>query len=105
MLTPPPSADQLEPFHLAIPFADTPPAVANEPATYSAGPLPSSKTVKARTEATPAIGSGPSGPPARADQVDPFHFAMSSVGTPPAIAKSPPTNSAGPLPSSNTVSA
>src|SRR5262245_2477042 len=45
--TPLPRGDQLNPSHLAIPFAATPPAVVNLPPAKSAGPLPSSKTVSA----------------------------------------------------------
>src|SRR5262245_9126033 len=97
---PVPSADQLDPSHFAMQLAGTPPAAVKVPAAYSACPLPSSKTVSALTMAPVPVKPLP-----RADQLDPFQAAMDFAATPPAVEKSPPTYSAGPLPSSKTVRA
>src|SRR5712692_3086598 len=48
-VTPVPSADQLLPSHLAILLAVTPSTLLNDPAAYSAGPVPSSNTANANT--------------------------------------------------------
>ena len=103
-MIPLPTADQLDPFHFAMLSAATPPAVAKVPPAYSAGPLPSSNTVKAETALFPMLLSIPS---PSADQVDPFHFAMWFATTTPSavFVNEPPAYNAGPLPSSNTVRA
>src|SRR5262245_7408005 len=90
-----PSGDQLVPSHFAIRLAAAPPAIVKSPATYSAGPVPSSNTVTAR--ATPPCNPLPS-----ADQLAPFHLATPFAGTPPALSNQPTAWRAGPLPSSNT---
>src|SRR5437667_391693 len=77
-----------------------PSAVVNMPPAYSAGPLPSSKTVRA-----PSPPVGPFTPLPSGDQFDPFHIATLIAALPPAFRNKPRAYSAGPLPSSNTVKA
>src|SRR5216683_2615791 len=81
-------------------LAATPPAVVKPPPAYSAGPLPSSNTVSANTEA-----NSPFIPLPRWDHCVPSHLAMKLNLSPPMWEKTPPTYSAEPLLSSNTVSA
>ena len=64
LFIPEPSADQLLPFHLAMYFAELPPAVVNKPAAYSS--LPDS----ASAYTTRSI------PEPSADQLLPSHLAM-----------------------------
>src|SRR5262245_20660886 len=63
-----PTPDQLEPFHFAIRFAGTPPAVVNVPPAKSARPLPSLKPLRVSTK--PFI------PLPSADQLEPSHLAI-----------------------------
>ena len=66
-------------------LAATPPAPVKTPPAYSAGPPPSSNTVRAWTE-----GLKPESPFPSADQLAPSHFAMLLAATPPALVKLPP---------------
>src|SRR5262245_57835360 len=84
-LSPLPSAVQLEPSHVALLSASTPPAVVKEPPAWSAGPLPSSYAIKAETLLRLPLIPLPS-----AAQLEPSHFAMSFAATPPADVKVPP---------------
>src|SRR5688572_9487915 len=93
-LSPLPSADQLEPSHFAMRLAATPPAAEKLPPAKSAGPSPSSCTVRAETP--------PFSPLPSLDQLEPSHFAIRRAPIPPAPAKPPPAKSAGPQPSSAT---
>jgi hypothetical protein len=70
-------------------FAATSSATVKKPPAYSAGPLPSLKTVRALTKQMPKRGENR--PLSSADQVEPSHLAMQLAGTPPALAKSPAT--------------
>src|SRR5688572_20210586 len=82
-------------------FTATGPAKVNEPPAWSAGPPPESYTASARTvPLTPLLPPVPSD-----DQLVPFQRAIRLAVMPPALPKPPPTNSAGPLPSSWTTSA
>jgi hypothetical protein len=69
-------------------FAPLPPACVNTPPAQSAGPLPSSKTAKARTVVvcTPLLAR----PLPSADQPAPSHFATCWQELPPALVKRPP---------------
>src|SRR5262245_48594976 len=78
-------------------FAAAPPAIVKSPPAYSAGPAPSSNTVRAPTP--------PFTPLPSAAQFEPFHLAMLFAAAPPAVVKPPAAYSAGPAPSSNTVRA
>src|SRR5262245_49145941 len=82
-------------------FAADPPALAKVPVAKSAGPPPSSNTVSARTD---VLGL-PFMPLPSIDQPDTVHFATPRVKAPPDGVKAPAAWTAGPLPSSNTVSA
>src|SRR5687767_7297493 len=75
--TPRPSADQVEPFHRATLLVLTAPANEKCPAAWSAGPLPSSSKVRAKT--------APFTPLPICDQPEPVHLAMPSAATPPAL--------------------
>src|SRR5688572_17073353 len=96
---PPPSADQLVPFQRAMRFAARPPALVKSPPATSAGPLPSSWTASASTEADAFI------PLPSADQAFPSHCAMQLAGTPPALANAPPATSLAPPVAVKTASA
>src|SRR5688500_10190405 len=74
--TPPATCDHLVPSHLAIESPGAPCAIRNVPHAYSAGPVPSSKTVSALTVGPVPLPS--------ADHVDPSHLAMQFAATPPA---------------------
>jgi hypothetical protein len=68
--------------HLARKLSWESKAAAKLPPAKSAGPLPSSKTAKASTEAFIPLPS--------ADQLEPSHRAMRLASTPPALVKPPP---------------
>src|SRR5579872_1901685 len=77
-------ADQLLPFHLAIPSTADPPAALKPPPAYRTLP----DTAKAFTPQ-----EFPSIPELRADQLLPFHLAMPEAEVPPAVSKAPPAYS------------
>src|SRR5689334_8142729 len=77
-----------------------PPAAVNVPPAQSKGPLPSSYSASERICVLVPLTPLPSG-----DQPAPAHLAMLLAGMPPALVNIPPTNNAGPLPSSWTASA
>src|SRR5207253_3118060 len=82
--TPLPRAAQLLPSHLAMLFADIPPAVVNCPAAYTSPPL--IPIVMTRGNEPPST------PLPRADQLLPSHLAMPFAGTPPAVVKFTPAH-------------
>ena len=83
---PRPSADQLVPSHSAMELAVTSPAIPKSPPAYSV----LSDTASARTAPTSEYSSPPPIPAPSADQLVPFHCAISSAETPPAPTKDPP---------------
>src|SRR5687767_2703265 len=84
--TPDPSALQLLPFHLAMLVAAIPPAVAKKPPAYRSLPGSTSASTSPITPPPPALLDR-----TKVLQLLPFHLAMPSTSTPPAIVKLPPT--------------
>ncbi len=90
---PEPRADQVEPFHRAMRFAETPPAVVKLPPAYKF-PLPS-KAIALHASVPVTV---PANPVPRADHPEPFQRAIRFAVIPPAVVKKPPAykNPSGP---------